>query len=98
MQLIGVHVASYPSLPELQVCCMDHCSSLSHFHTVVMSVCVLNLCCNHALYMCLTPCPPCRVWDMQTGQVINDLLHHKGIVKSLKFTTDTLVTGSDVSG
>ena len=50
------------------------------------------------LYMCLTPCPPCRVWDIRTGQVMNDLLHHKAAVKSLKFTTDTLVTGSDVSG
>ena len=35
---------------------------------------------------------------MQTGQVMNDLLHHKGPVDSLKFTTDTLVTGSGVSG
>ena len=35
---------------------------------------------------------------MQTGQVMSDLLHHKGTVLSLKFTTDTLVTGSGVSG
>ena len=48
--------------------------------------------------MCLTPCPPSRVWDIQTGQMMNDLLHHKGKVHSLKFTTDTLVTGSGVSG
>ena len=47
--------------------------------------------------MCLTP-PPCRVWDIKTGQVMNDLLHHTGVVLSLKFTTDTLVTGSGVSG
>ena len=50
------------------------------------------------MYMCLTPCPPCRVWDIQTGQMINDLHHHTGIVHSLKFTADTLVTGSFVSG
>ena len=35
---------------------------------------------------------------MQTGQVINDLRHHTDVVRSLKFTTDTLVTGSDVRG
>ena len=46
----------------------------------------------------VSPCPPCRVWDIQTGQVINELLDHSGAVRSLKFTTDTLVTGSHVSG
>ena len=45
--------------------------------------------------MCLTPCPPCRVWGIQTGQVINELPRE---VCSLKFTKDTLVTGSRVSG
>ena len=71
---------------------------LSHFHTVIM-YCLFNLyCSNYPLYMCVTPCPPCRVWDIKTGQVINDLLHHKRAVLSLKFATDTLVTGSDVSG
>ena len=29
--------------------------------------------------------------------MINDLHHHKGQVRSLKFTMDTLVTGSGVS-
>ena len=52
---------------------------------------------NDPLYMCLTPCPPYRVWDIQTGQVIKEILHHKGSVYSLKFTTNTLVTGSSVS-
>ena len=48
--------------------------------------------------MCLIPCPPCRVWDIQTGQMIYDLLHHDYQVTALKFTVDTLVTGSAVSG
>ena len=39
-----------------------------------------------------------RVWNIQTGQVINELLHHKDRVNSLKFTADTLVTASGVSG
>ena len=30
--------------------------------------------------------------------MMHDLHHHKGAVISLKFTTDTLVTGSSVSG
>ena len=53
-----------------------------------------------ALYMYLTPCPLFRVWDIKTGQVINNLHHHKRYetVNTLKFTADTLVTGADVSG
>ena len=53
---------------------------------------------NHPLCMCLTLCAPCRVWNIQTGQVVNTLLHHKDAVWSLKFTIKTLVTGSEVSG
>ena len=30
-----VHVDSYPGLPELQVCCISHCSSMSHFHVIL---------------------------------------------------------------
>ena len=48
--------------------------------------------------MSLTPCPPCRVWDIQTGEMMNDLHCHIGAVSSLNFTTDTLVTCSEVSG
>ena len=53
---------------------------------------------NHSLCMCLTLYVPCRIWDIQTGQVVNTLLHHKGSVRSLKFTIKTLVTGCQVSG
>ena len=53
---------------------------------------------THCTCVCMTPCSPCRVWDIQTGQVINNLLHNRA-VRSLKFTTDTLVTaGFHVSG
>ena len=40
---------------------------------------------------------PYRVWDVHSGQVINEL-HHKAAVSSLKLKTDTLVTGCAVSG
>ena len=42
-------------------------------------------------------CTPCRVWDIETGQMVNDLLHHKNSVRSLKFNSELLITGSDVS-
>ena len=58
---------------------------------------MFNPYCFPLQYLCLTPCPPFRVWDIQTGQLIEDLFHHSDMVTSLKFTTDTLVTGSDVS-
>ena len=37
-----------------------------------------------------------RVWDIQTGQMINEL-RRNGYVRALKFNSELLITGSDVS-
>ena len=85
---------------NLSICvCVCTCGSgKSGDEDSVACVCQSVYCSNHPLCMCRTLCTPCRVWDIQTGQMVNELLHHKGKVYSLKFTTKTLVTGSDVSG
>ena len=54
--------------------------------------------CVCSIAVSLTLCTPCRVWDIKTGQMVNDLRHHKGDVNSLKFNSELLITGSDVSG
>ena len=40
--------------------------------------------------------PSCRVWDVNDGSLVNRLDHHGDPVLSLKFNSDTLVTGSSV--
>ena len=40
--------------------------------------------------------PSCRVWDVSDGSLVNTLYHHHGAVCSLRFNSDTLVTGSEV--
>ena len=77
-----VHVHVHVGLGQCKTCIYEDRDSIAVIY--------------HALHKYLHP--PCRVWDIRTGQVINDLHHHEGPVNSLKFTTDTLVTGSDVSG
>jgi len=36
----------------------------------------------------------CRVWDVSDGSLVNRLDHHSDSVMSLRFNSDTLVTGS----
>ena len=38
--------------------------------------------------------PSCRVWDVSDGSLVNKLVHHDRTVYSLRFNSDTLVTGS----
>ena len=40
--------------------------------------------------------PSCRVWDVSDGSLVNRLVHHGDEVLSLRFNSDTLVTGSQV--
>jgi len=40
--------------------------------------------------------PSCRVWDVNDGSLVNTLVHHRSSVNSLRFNSDTLVTGSAV--
>ena len=40
--------------------------------------------------------PSCRVWDVNDGSLVNRLDHHGDAVFSLRFNSDTLVTGSEV--
>ena len=40
--------------------------------------------------------PSCRVWDVSNGSLVNRLVHHSDEVFSLRFNSDTLVTGSQV--
>jgi len=40
--------------------------------------------------------PSCRVWDVSNGSLVNRLVHQGSAVLSLRFNSDTLVTGSVV--
>lgn len=41
---------------------------------------------------------PCSVWNIQTGQILNEFYQHKNSAAFLKFNTKLVITGSFVSG
>ena len=92
-----MHVHVCMGMPTNCVC-MCTCDSGKWTENAIMCVCLHFVSSNHPLCMCRTLCTPCRVWDIETGQLVNELLHHKDTVYSLKFTTKFLITGSSVSG